>query len=232
MSDLLSQQKVWNHRAINWQDHHYGEPLTPTQPELEFQRKQLALGGRALVLGATQGLCNLALEVSGSVTAVDFAPDSIEVLRMDGVQYVCQDWITFLENSTVQYDNIMSDGALPCLEFPGEWQRLSEAAHSSLRPGGIFAARAFLSTANPPKDHYDNPNLAGIVPAMARVDENWMLTLKARGEREPYDVRYAFPTREVLLQTFGKLALKDDFVPTYEEGDRFVTFALQRRDDE
>ncbi len=225
--DLLSQQKVWNHRAANWENGHYGEPRLPGKLELDFQRELLVPGGKALILGATRPLCELALERSSSVTSVDFAPNVIETLRINDVEYICQDWITFLENATGQYDNIMSDSGITCLQFPEEWERISEAIYSRLKPGGIFSPRAILSTGKPPRDHYENPDLGFIVPFIATVDENWM-AVKPASEYDPYPARYAFPPSEIVEQVFGRLNLVRKLVPDYEGGEHFVSFAFQR----
>lgn len=222
-----SQREYWNSRAASWGS--YGEPLIPNSIELEFQQRHLIEGGDTLILGATPQLCALALETSSTVTAVDFAEEVIEALRIDNVEYICKDWLTFLEENEVQYDNILTDGGLVCLQYPDTWQRISTLIYSRLRPGGVFSPRVYLSTENSPKEHYDNPNLARFIPSIADVDEHWMTQVKTNQSYQNYDVAYAFPPREAVLRTFGQFALKGEFIPTFEEGDRFVSFAFQRK---
>lgn len=226
MTKRESQQAYWNSRASSWGD--YGSPLIPNQDELEFQRQQLFIGGDVLVLGATPELCLLALGTANSVTAVDFAEDMIETLHVAGVNYVCQDWIRFLEQGRRRYDNILTDGGLACMPFPDGWNHLGELIYATLRPGGIFSPRVYLSNDHKPREQYDNLNLARFMPSMAQVDTNWMVRVNTHQSYERYNVSYAFPPREVVLRAFGRFALEDELVPTYEEGDRFVSFAFQK----
>lgn len=220
------QQAYWNSRASKWGE--YDEPLIPSQPELDFQRRQIVPGGKTLVLGATPQLCALALESNSSVTAVDFAEDTVEALRINGVDYICQDWLDFFRSTKTQYDNIITDGGFGCMKFPDDWRNLAGLIYDHLQPGGIFTPRIYLSTNNPPKNHYDNPNLARFVSGIARVDDNWMMRVATHEDYAQYDVSYAFPPREVVLSTFGQFTLENEFIPSYEEGDRFVTFVFRR----
>lgn len=228
MPKVENQQAYWNSRAKSWGE--YDVPLIPSPPELEFQRKHLTRGGDILILGVTPQLCALALEVTNKVTAVDFAQGLIDELRIEGVDYVCQDWINFFENTKMQYDNIVTDGGLLSLRFPDHWDRLITLIHTHLRPGGTFSPRIYLSTSDAPKEDYDNPNLTRFVPRMANLDENWMVQITGHQDYKQYDVRYTFPPRNVALEMFSQFELKDEFVPDYEEGDRFVSFAFQRQD--
>lgn len=125
----------------------------------------------------------------------------------------------------------MTDGGFLCLELPDKWQRISELIQQRLRNDGVLTARVYLSTGSAPERTYDNPNLMRFVPSMADVDANSMVQVNTHPDYAAFDVRYAFPTREIVLKTFGALALKDELVPSYEEGDRFVTFALQKNVD-
>ena len=223
----LDQKEYWNNRAKNWAD--YQEPLIPSLAEQEFQRKHLVPGGRTLVLGVTPQLCVLAREMSESVTSVDFAEELIEELRMDGIEYICQDWMVFLEagGNGAAYDNIITDGGLLSLRFPDDWSRIIALIYRSLRPGGIFAARVYLSTGNPPKQQYDNPSLGRFVSSMGDVDENWMVHPK-HPAYEKYDMHYAFPPREVVMRMLSQFTFEDEYIPSYEEGDRFVSLAFRR----
>jgi 2-polyprenyl-3-methyl-5-hydroxy-6-metoxy-1,4-benzoquinol methylase len=167
----------------------------------------------------------MALELSAKVTAVDFAEDMIEALRFEGVDYTCMEWNQFFDQTIDQFDTIMTDAGLTCLEFPKQWQRLADNVVTHLSPNGIFAIRAFINTERPPEAHYDNPNLSRFISGMGRVDQNWMMQIETHGDYADYDVRYAFPTDKVVLQTFKQLALYDKFIPDYEEGERFVSYA-------
>jgi SAM-dependent methyltransferase len=229
MDKKLSQRDYWNGRAEVWND--YDIPLIPSPAEVDFQQKHLVAGGSTLVLGATPELCETALKVSAKVTAVDFAENVIEALRRDGVDYTCMDWFKFFEQSTEKFDNIITDGGLVCLEFPGSWQRIAEQISNHLKPNGMFAARVYVSTLEPPKAHYSNPNLGRFVSSMtaATADSNWMLQPQ-HPDYAKYDIHYAFPPEKEVLRTFGSVALRlrDRFVPDYEEGARFVSYAWQR----
>ena len=225
MMEKLNQQAYWNSRAEHWVD--YGEPLIPSQAELDFQRKQLRPGGKTLVLGVTPQLCSLALEKAHTVTAVDFAQDLIDKLRIDDVEYACQDWLRYLESNEAAYDNIITDGGLLSLEFPDSWNRISRLIYENLQPGGVFSPRVYLTTDNPPKEHYANPNLGRFVSSMMLVDHNWMVH-PTHQDYAKYDMLYTFPPREVVLQIFSQFTLKDEFTPSYEEGDRFVSYAFER----
>ena len=227
MIGKMSQKEYWNSRSQNWHDH--DEPLVPGQPELEFQEQLLVPGGSTLVLGVTPQLCELAFTISKSVTSVDFAIDLIEALGIDGVEYVCQDWIEFLRNKERDggYDNILTDGGLLALSFPEAWNQMSTLIYDNLRPGGIFCARIYLSTENPPKKRYDNPSLERFVSSIGDIDENWMVH-PLHPAYANYDIQYTFPPKDVVMRVFSHFILEDEFVPGYEEGDRFVTFAFRR----
>lgn len=225
MSELLSQRDYWNSRAPQWQN--YDVPLIPSPEDLDFMERHLVAGGDTLVLGATPELCSLALEVSGSVTATDFAEDVIEALRIDGVDYTTSDWNEFLEQGSSRYDNVMTDGGLLCLDLTASWERIARNIRTNLRPNGVFAARVYISTDQTPKDNYDNPNLNRFISSMANIGEDFMLR-PGHPDYEAYDVRYALPPEEEVLRIFGQLALIDRQVPTYEAGEHFVSFAWQR----
>lgn len=225
MAKLQSQQDYWNSRAAVWGS--YAEPLIPPKQDLDFVRKHLAAGGNTLVLGATPELCSLALETSKTVTAVDFAEDVIEALRLEGVRYECADWFEFFERSTERFDTILTDGGLVCLEFPTAWQRIAQQVHSHLNLNGVFLARIYVSIPQPPKDIYENPMLGRFVTSMGNVDANWMVHPK-HGDYEKYDMRYAFPPEQAVLQTFDQFTLQGKLVPDYEEGQRFLSFAWRR----
>lgn len=227
--DLLSQQEVWNDRAKNWDKWGFGEPLSPSEQDLLFQEKYIKLGGSVLALGVTESLCELAMKKASSVTVVDFAPHA-EKFCPKGANFVCMDWITFLEGSTEHYDTIVTDNGGTCLEYPSQWHRIADAIHSSLKPGGVFSSRFFVSSENPPKNYYENPNLARIMPAIGRVSlaDSWMTVKPASANGERYDARYAFPPIGVVEQTFSQFTIVDRLVPDYEEGEHFVSLALQR----
>lgn len=220
--DQLNQQACWNGRAKVWRE--WDVPLIPSQPEIEFQRQQIVPGGKTLILGVTPQICKMALETSGSVTAVDFAQDVIDLLHMDGVEYICQDWLSFFTETTEQYDTILTDGGLLTMRLPDEWEQLNQRIHDHLQPGGVFSARIYLSLDRQPEAHYDNTNIDRFVPEIAHIDENWSTWVSSRG----FEILYAFPPKDVVIRIFSKFSLKDEFTPQYEEGDRFVSFAFQR----
>lgn len=231
-SDRRSQQVVWNDRAEHWNAWGFGEPLAPNEAELEFQVKYIVPESAALVLGATKSLCQAALERTSVVTAVDFASAAVAVFAVQRATYVCQDWLTFLEATSDTYDNILTDNGLICLEFPSEWHEISHLIYQRLKPGGVFSARAFLSTQRPPKKHYTNPNLARIMPAIGRAEagQNWTVVKPAKANGERYPARYVFPPSAVfekILKAAG-LVLIEKWTPSYEEGDHFVSFAFRR----
>lgn len=222
MTKHLTQRDYWNSRAAVWDS--YDVPLIPDQDDVDFMRKHVVPGGHTLILGVTPQLCSLALEVSDKVTAVDFAQNIIEALRIEGVEYICADWFEFFEKSSEQFSTILTDGGLVCLDFPADWQRLVKLLHEHLAPGGIFSARVYLSIPEPPQANYKNPNLERFVTSMGNVDANWMVHPK-HGDYAKYDMRYAFPPESEVLRAFEQFTLQDKRVPAYEEGSRFVSYA-------
>lgn len=224
MTKLLSQRDYWNSRALDKGE--YGPPLVLSREEIDFQRKYVVPGGRTLVLGATPALCAMALEVSSEVTSVDYADDIVQALRLEGVRYECMDWNRFFEQNTEQFDNIMTDGGLVCLEFPGTWQQMVQHIYSHLKPGGVFAAKVYISSPEPPKQS-DNPSIQRFMTLTPREEDNWMVA-PTHSAYDQYDVRYALPPEPVVLQTFDHLDLVDKFIPEYEAGERFVSYAWQR----
>lgn len=223
MTKRLTQQDYWNWRAPVW-DH--GPPLVPDEQELAFMRNHLLPGGNTLILGATPQLCSLALEISSTVTAVDFAEKVIKALRLEGVEYTCEEWGKFFEESNQQFSTILTDGGLLSLEFPGTWEQIARHIKTHLVPGGIFAARVYLSTGEPPKNSYKNPNLERFVSSMGKVDDNWMVHPQ-HGDYKNFDMYYTFPPEREVLKKFNQFTLKDKLVPDYEEGARFVSYAWQ-----
>lgn len=229
-NSFLSQQEVWNNRSANWNNWGFNEPLSPSSFDLELQERCIVPGGKTLVLGATPGLCKIALKQTQLVTSVDFAPDAIKTFQIENVKYVCQDWITFLQDDDTQYDNIVTDNGFCCVAFPNEWQLLIKAIYGSLKPGGTFSMRAFVATDSPMKQHYDNPNLQRIIPGMSKASaqNNWTVVKPADGITNFLPARYTFASSEVIEELFADFSLIQKITPPYEEGERFVSFAFQR----
>ena len=228
MSERADQRAYWNNRVSTWGE--MDVPLIPDKGDIEFHKNQMKPGGDTLVLGVTPQLCSLALGISGSVVAVDFAEAVIKELRMEGINYVHSEWLAFLEQSDATYDNILTDGGLLCLDFPASWERIADQIRSHLKPGGVFTARVYVNTQEPPRAQYSNPNLNRFVTSMGLVDKQWMVHPK-HGDYAAYDMYYAFPPAHEVLQIFNKLALVSTRVPEYEEGQRFVSYAWRRDHD-
>lgn len=219
-----SLKEYWDDRSVEWK---LDVPLILNDEELEFQRSQLVPGGKTLILGATRELCVMASKIAESVTAVDFSQAVIDKLRQDGVTYVCQDWSQFFENTMEKYDNIMTDGGLLCLAFPQSWQNMADQIYDHLKPGGIFSAKVYVSTDKQPQQVYENPNLNRFVPSMAHLDKNWMVHPQNEAYKI-YDMHYAFPPNEIVCQIFNKFELQNKLIPSYQEADRFVSYAWRR----
>lgn len=225
MTKLGTQQDFWNKYAEV--KGNYGSPLNLSPEEVAFQQKYTVTSGKTLVLGATTALCAMARDISASVVAVDYAADIIAALRMPGVRYECMDWFTFFAQNTEQFDNIMTDGGLICLEFPKSWQQIAEKIYMHLLPGGIFTAKIYISTSTPPPQNSTNPKFNRFMNIQALEKDNWMIRPTYK-DYVSYDVRYALPPEQKILQIFDKFSLKDKYVPDYEEGSRFVSFAWRR----
>lgn len=227
MSQLGTQRDFWNSRAErNWI---HREPLIPNADELDFMRRQLSPGGSVLVLGATIQLCETSLAVTDKVISVDSAEKVIDRLRIPGVDYVCNDWFDYFEKTKQKSDVIITDGGLLSIDFPHGWQRLAWHVRSHLKPGGVFASRTYVTTGQPPKDHYNNPDLNRFVSSMGKVDQNWMVHPDNR-DYDAYDFYFTFPPEAVVRETFESegLTLRERFAPDYEEGERFISFAWQK----
>lgn len=227
--EFLDQQKVWDYRAAHWDNWGFGEPLAPNQQELEYQQSFIKPGAKVLVLGATKGLCEAMIAKTNNVTAVDFSPEAIKLFQIQGVDYVCSDWIAYLENYNDKFDNIVTDNGLLCLEFPGEWRRIIQAINKCLEPNGVFCSRFFLSTETPAKSSYDNPNLSRILPAMERAltAPNWTI-IKPAHDKDPFPARYVFPNLETVKDLFSEYSIVSELIPEYEEGEHFVTIAFRK----
>ena len=219
-----SQKDYWNSRAKHFSE--LSAPLIPGKQDIDFMKKYLASGGDTLILGVTPQLCNIASEVSKTVTAVDFAEDMIRVWNREVIKYICADWNQFFEQTNDTFDTILTDGGLTCIEYPNVWQQLADNITTHLRKDGIFAVRAFLNTETPTKDTYVNPNLNRLIAGMGQVDSHWMRQIETHENYRDYDVRYAFPREQELLSIFGQLTLVEKFTPDYEEGDHFASYAL------
>jgi SAM-dependent methyltransferase len=221
-----SQKDYWNSRAEHFSD--LSAPLIPGEQDIDFMKKYLPVNGNTLILGVTPQLCDSASGLSKTVTAVDFSEDMIKTLSRDGIKYVCTDWNQFFEQTTDTFDTILTDGGLTCIEYPLVWEQLAGNIIAHLREGGIFAVRAFLNTDKTPKDSYNNSNLNRLVAGMSHVDSNWMRQIDTHENYRDYDVRYAFPREQELLSTFGHLTLLEKFIPDYEEGEHFPSYAFKR----
>lgn len=221
--ELKTLKQYWDDRAEEWK---IDVPLILSPKEIEFQRSQLKPAGQALILGATRELCKMAVKVSESVTAVDFSMSVIDKLRQDKVEYICQEWTDFFKSSRQKFDNILTDGGLLCLSFPDAWEEIADLIKDHLKPGGIFSAKVYVSTDQPAKNHYTNPNLDRFVPSMNYLDDNFMVHPRHQAYQE-YDMQYTFPPDEQVLKIFGSLALVDQMIPDYEEGKRFRSYAFK-----
>lgn len=230
MSKLGSQKDYWNERVEKVRGN-YGPGLVLSPEEIAFQRSHIRANGETLVLGATPSLCSVALDVSRSVTAVDFAEKVIKNARQvmthsrsNEVQFVHMDWIGYFEQEPARFDTIATDGGLLCLQLP-DWKRLAGHIRTHLQPGGRFIAKAYVHVPERP-DVSKNPNLARFMTIPTSGDKDWEVT-PTHGDYADFDVRYTLPPKEVVLQTLGGLALVDEMVPDYEEGRRFVSYAWQ-----
>lgn len=233
VNKLAGQDGYWNERVKKVKGN-YGPGLVLSAEELAFQRKHIRPGGSTLVLGATPSLGTLALDISATVTAVDFAEKVIENAkeivshsRRKEIRYVYMDWLKFFEQNIEQYDNIITDGGLLCLDFPGSWKQIVKQIYSHLKPGGVFAAKVYVSAQELPKDTVKNPNLARFMTIPTNEDKNWMV-VPTHDDYAKYDVRYALPPKEVVLKTLDSLTVIDELTPVYEEGARFPSFAWQK----
>jgi SAM-dependent methyltransferase len=228
-SRLGDQQGWWNFRARQASGE-YGASLVLDPEEMDFQERHIQEGGETLVLGATRSLASLALKKHAIVTAVDIADEAIAVSRLQGVHYVLADWNEYLEQETgAEYDNIVTDGGMLCLDFPDSWQRIAGNISNHLRPGGIFAAKFYASKPEPLTE-YRNPNLGRFMNIPAHEEEDWKI-VPAGPDYEQFKVRYTLPPLEVVRQTFeeaGQLDLIEIFTPGYEAGDRFPSVAWRR----
>lgn len=230
-SDFLSQQKVWNHRYENWDNWEFGEPLAPGEVDLAFHKKHLKPGGDVLILGTTKSLAALALGKTDSVLAVDFSAAAIDRFKTDGVEYICSDWISFLQETDKSYDNIITDNGLSLLEFPNEWHLIAEAIKRRLKDEGVFSMRSFVSVEGQATAvDYDNPNLKRIIPSMGRAacSENWMTIKPADGIRDIYPARYTFPPDRVVEDVFSDFHKIDKLQPGYEAGEHFLSYAFRK----
>ena len=61
---------------------------------------------------------------------------------------------------------------------------------------------------------------------MNYLDDNFMVHPRHQAYQE-YDMQYAFPPDEQVLKIFGSLALVDQMIPDYEEGERFRSYAFK-----
>lgn len=224
---LLGNQKGWWTFRAEQVHGDYGASLVLDPGEMAFQERHIKSGGDTLVLGATRSLCSIALKKHATVTSVDFADAAIEVGRQDEVEYICMEWDEYLEQGgTGKFDNIVTDGGMLCLDFPGSWERIAKNIHDHLRPGGVFAAKFYVSKPEPLVD-YKNPNLGRFIALPASADNNWVVE-PVGDDYKPFGVRYTLPPKDVVLQIFkesGQLELIEEFIPDYEAGDRFPSIA-------
>lgn len=230
-SKRLSQYKVWQYRIQNWGDFKFDSPLTLNKTEVSLFRGLMAGRRNILILGVTPELIEAALYEADSVTAVDFVQDAIDTFRVDGVHYVCQEWISFLEESSDTYDLIITDGGLISIEFPHDWTTLGDAVSERLSNEGIFTFKTHVSNLRPAKPQYDNFNLSVMMPVISQAshENNYTVVKPAdKATKHPYPARYAFPDENTIIQTFHGLAYCGKFIPGYEEGDHFISFIFQK----
>ncbi len=138
------------------------------------------------------------------------------------------DWQVYFNQTDELFDNILTDAGMACIAYPKGWKDMAKSLDNHLKPNGIFSSRFFLSTINPPKGHYDNPDTNRIVPSMANLDLNWMRKPQPDTYRE-YDVSWAFPNEEVVIRNFNNLLFIEKHIPAYEEGARFISFAWRKK---
>jgi len=225
MTKLATQLDFWNARSKGFEK--VNSPLVPDEKDIAFHKQYLKKGGKTLILGVTPSFCEIAKEIAASITAVDFSGGMINKLKQDGVTYICMDWQEYFDQTDELFDNILTDAGMACIAYPKGWKDMAISLNNHLKPNGIFSSRFFLSTQVSPKEHYDNPDTNRIVPGMANLDSNWMRKPQLDSYRD-YDVPWAFPTEEVVLENFDNLLLIGKHVPDYEEGERFISFAWQK----
>lgn len=230
----MGQETYWNMR-VQQVSGNYGLGLTLSPNELAFQRKHIKEGGDTLVLGATPALCSLALDISHTVTTVDFADMVIENAkaiishpRRHDVVYIFQDWLAYFSQTSAKFDSIVTDGGLLCLNYPDAWDEIISQIYAHLKPTGTFIAKAYVSLEHLPDDTNANPNLARFMSIPTNAAKDWEVT-PTHGDYADHEVHYSLPPKEVVLQKFSRFGLVDELVPEYVESERFPSFAWQKK---
>lgn len=221
----LTQRDYWNSRASA--KGNYGSPLVLNDEEIDFHKQFFVEGGDTLVLGATPSLCAAAREVCASVISVDYAEDIIAAVALDGVTYEHTDWFEYFDRSPQQFDTIVTDGGLLCLEFPRGWQRIVGQIRSHLKPAGVFSAKVYLSGDEQSRQASNNPSINRFMAMQARAEDNWTVR-PTHSDYRQYDVCYAIPPEREIFKIVTNFTLIDTLVPQYEDGERFVSYAWQR----
>lgn len=223
----------WNARVTSSKGN-YGPGLVLNDEEIYFQRKHIVDGGDTLILGATPSLCHAALDLSKSVTSADYAhkvianaKQIIEHPLKERISFIHADWLDFLANDSTQYDSIVTDGGLLCLEFPHVWKELVEQISGHLRPKGVFVAKTYVYVPELPNDTTKNPNLARFMTTPTSAADDWAV-VPSLPEYTQHNVRYSLPPKDVVLRQFSRFTLLDELTPSYEEGHRFLSFAWQK----
>jgi hypothetical protein len=145
--------EVWVHIARGYAE--FSCPLVPSAQDIRVYERAAARHAAdrhqdhfdALILGVTPGIANMNWPARSRILAVERSPTVIRALwpgDVRGVREVrCASWFDVpAERSS--FDLVVGDGSLNTCGFPDEIGTLCSEICALLRPGGIFAVRAYV----------------------------------------------------------------------------------------
>jgi hypothetical protein len=152
-----SRRSHWNAHATRWRL--IGAPLRPAAEDVAHVKgnvKRFLLspkaGGRALLLGVTPELAEVAWEPPLSLLAVDKSqgmaegvwPGDTETRRVQ-----VGDWLALSSAPKQSFDLAVGDGVFTLMEYPSGYRALSAKLAELVAPGGLLCLRLFCRPSKP-----------------------------------------------------------------------------------
>ena len=144
-------------------------PLRPSTEDVKWFARSIQPGDglRVLIQGATPELVDLAIRKRVSrVLSMDWHEPFFRAMQKLGVEdwgkveYLRNDWRSFVPDLEGSLDVVLGDGSLTMLAFPSEWEEVLESIHRYLVPAG----RLILRLPFQPEEPFDlEPYMKGTI---------------------------------------------------------------------
>jgi SAM-dependent methyltransferase len=234
----MSASQLWESNARHWDS--IGFPLHPSPQDIAILSRLLAdLGAalarpRACLLGVTPEIALMRWPPETRLFAFDYNPAMIKTVwpgaRLANAAVACANWAR-MPVADAACDIVVGDGCFSALDYPEGYAAVSSEIRRILRPGGLFAVRAFIRP--------DRPEPVGTVFDDLRAGRignfhifKWRLNMALHGDlaagvrlSDSWDAwRQAFPDPAVLARTLNWPIEEISTIDAYRGVDTRYTF--------